>query len=130
MWSTGSAASASCSVAWPRPTSERWTRRAASSSRDFEARLVALHRHRLGMFHRRCEALEAHRLAEQEALQQLAFHLDQVLALGRRLDTFGDHVEAEAVGHRDDCAGEQCGAFARIELAHEAAVDLDRLDRK
>ena len=67
-------------------------------------------------------------LGEQEPLREAATHVAQDFELLPGLDAFGDHLDVEAARHGDDGADD--GVIRRVggDVAHEAAVDLQRVD--
>ena len=64
------------------------------------------------------------RCGEQEALTVVAAGEGEAVALGFGFDAFGNHRQAELVGHGDDGFGD--GQIARVggEVADEGTVDL------
>src|SRR5262249_19395770 len=68
--------------------------------------------------------------AEEETLRKVAVELLQAARLFRCLDAFGDDLELEAVPEIDDAAHERVGFLAIAEPGHEAAVDLQLVDRQ
>ena len=48
------------------------------------------------------------------------------------LDALRDHPQVQAVAERDDRLGEEAvvRAAARVDVAHERAVDLERVERQ
>src|SRR2546427_4111451 len=78
------------------------------------------------------ELLGRHRLAVQEALHLVAAVALQEMELGVGLDALGDHFQVQRVTERDDGLGEDpvLGFRAAADVAHEGAVDLQRVDRQ
>src|SRR3990167_1777250 len=72
------------------------------------------------------------RLAEVEALQLVALVAPQEPQLSVGLDALGDHLEVQGVAERDD--GLRDHALLRFgagaDVAHERAVDLERVERQ
>jgi len=70
------------------------------------------------------------RRAEIEALHFVAAALAQVFHLLFCLDALGDHLEAQAVRHRDHCGHDRGIVRVDGDVAGERAVDLDAFDRE
>ena len=77
-------------------------------------------RHRLG----------GSRATEQESLRAVAAELDQPRPLGFGLDALGDRDQVRSVREFDDRADQHRRAAVGVEVAHEAAVDLQLVDRQ
>ena len=56
--------------------------------------------------------------------------LRERLELPDRLHTLGDYPQAEAVRHGKDGTDDRPVRFARFQVSHEAAVDLDGVERQ
>src|SRR3954468_24557580 len=76
------------------------------------------------------DALGGHGLGEVEALRELTAHVTEESQLLFGFDTLGDRDEAEAAHERDDRLHELERPVAGMEVADEAPVDLDAVDRE
>src|SRR5688500_14723262 len=76
--------------------------------------------------------LGRHRLAVEKALDFVAAVAAQEAQLGVGLDALGDHLEVQGMAERDDRLreGPVVGLGAAADVAHERAVDLERVDRQ
>src|SRR5947208_999047 len=72
---------------------------------------------------------DRHRLAEEITLDIAAAVPLGCVQLVSRLDTFGDPVKAEVLAEIDD-RGDQTAAKVGVDIGHEAAVDLDLVQRQ
>lgn len=71
-----------------------------------------------------CSSLARHRAGEQVALDKVAAPLPQDFQLGRCLHALDHHVHPQAAGEADHRLDNR-QALAVVELANEAAVDLE-----
>jgi hypothetical protein len=73
-----------------------------------------------------------HRAAEEETLHLVAIVLLEEGALRLGLHALRDDAEMQAVAERDDRLGDDAvvGRAGRLDVAHERAVDLHRVDRQ
>src|SRR6202042_3758522 len=68
--------------------------------------------------------------AAQETLVPVASHELQKSELFGRFDALGDYLEPQLVGQRDDRTHDGYVTGIEIQVADEAAVDLELIDRK
>src|SRR3954470_18906261 len=76
------------------------------------------------------DTLGGHGLGEVEALRELAAHVAEEPQLLFGFDALGNGDEAEAAHERDDRLHELERPVAGMEVADEAPVDLDAVDRE
>src|SRR5215470_15689324 len=76
------------------------------------------------------ELVHRHGLGEIEALHLVAAFEAQELHLLARLHAFGDHLELQAVPEADDGAHDHRVVGIGGQIAHEALVDLQPVDRE
>src|SRR5260221_832862 len=85
-----------------------------------------------GAFQELRELLRRHRLAVEEALHLVATVALEKMQLRIGLDALGDHLQVQRMAEGDDGRGEDTvlGLRAAADVAHEGAVDLERVDRQ
>src|SRR5512146_2562404 len=71
-----------------------------------------------------------HRRAEEESLHLVAAPRGEERELRIGLDAFGEHLEVEAVGERDDRFRDREASRVGRDLPHEREVDLQAVDRE
>ena len=76
------------------------------------------------------DLLRAHRRAHEVALDLVAAELLQQVHLLVVLHAFGDHLESEGVGERDDHRDDVAWITGIAHAHDEAAIYLQRVDRK
>ena len=67
---------------------------------------------------------------QQIALILVAAELSQCRQLPLRFHPLGSHTQVQAVGHGDDGPDDGGVVGIRLDVAHEGAVDLQRIDRQ